>query len=225
MTLKTAHFLCSYRPLAASATGRAAACAHGLPLFIDSSCRREPDFQATAPSITALCRGSRFAPRLWPGDRVAYVSVKGRYAGEVGWCLVALLTVERRFDSHQAASTWYVAQGYQLPSNCIVAGNEPQTFDRTNRHPPRKVMARVNPKTDPSGIVRLWDWTYASRARACGVFLACRTDFLELLRPPLLRGADMISIFGRIPGTQNPPKVTPHEFERLAGHAVRVVGM
>lgn len=222
-SMTNSSYLCSYRPVAANAAGRAAIHAHGLPPFIDGSCRREPDFQAGAPSISALCRGSKFAPRLWPGDRVAYLSVKGRYAGEVGWCLVALLTVDQRFQSHEAAANWYTARGYGLPSNCMVPGNEPQTYDRTNRHPPDEVRAHVNAERDPSRTVRLWDAIYASRARHDPVFPACRADFLELWQPPVLRRADIISVFGRIPGMQNPPKVTPDEFERLAGYAARAV--
>jgi hypothetical protein len=122
------HYYCTYRPLVKNAAGGVAIRVHGLPPFIDGSFRREPDFEAGAPSISALCRGKNFAPRLGPGDRVAYVSVKGTYAGEVGWALVALLTVEQRFESHGAAANWYTAQGFGVPSNCIVPSNEPQSI-------------------------------------------------------------------------------------------------
>jgi hypothetical protein len=195
------HYLCSYRPLTESTAGREAIRIHRLPPFIDGSCRREPDFEARVPSISALCRGRNFAPRLCPGDRIAYISRKGKYAGGSGWCLVALLTVEQRFKSHQEAAKWYAAQGYDLPSNCMVPGNQPQTFDRTNQNPP------VNGEQDPTRVVCLWDAAYARRARRYSVFLACRADFLELWHPPVLRHADMISVFHRVPGTQYP--ITP----------------
>jgi hypothetical protein len=199
-----------------------AALAHGLPPFVDGSCRREPDLQAAAPSISALCRRSKFAPRLCCGDRVAYITAKGRYAGDVGWCLVALLKVEQRFESHAEAAKWYLSRGFDLPSNCIVPDNEPQTYDRTNRHPPYEVRARIpDPEAAPKRTVCLWDATYARRARDCGVFLACRSDFLDLWHPPLLRHSDMMAFFNRIPGTQNPPKIARDEFERLATYAAR----
>jgi len=70
----SSHYLCTYHPLTENLAGRAAICNHGLPPFIDGSCRREPDFQARVPSISALCRGRNFAPRLWPGDCIAYIS-------------------------------------------------------------------------------------------------------------------------------------------------------
>jgi hypothetical protein len=97
----------------------------------------------------------------------------------------------------------------------MVRGNEPQTYDRTNRNPPSPVKARVDAEKDPTQAVRLWDLGYASRARHYSVFLACRADFLELKRPRVLRHADMISVFCRVPGTQNPPKITADEFARL----------
>jgi hypothetical protein len=103
----------------------------------------------------------------------------------------------------------------QLPSNRMVRGNEPQTYDRTNRNPPSEVKARVNGEDDPTLAVRLWDAAYAYRARHCRVFLACRADFLELWHPPVLRHADMISVFNRVPGTQNPPEITADEFAQL----------
>jgi len=63
--------------------------------------------------------------------------------------------------------------------------------------------------------VRLWDAGYASRARLCSVFLACHADFLELWQPSVLRHADMISIFCRVPGAETPPEITADEFARL----------
>ena len=86
-------FLATYRPLIQSASGRAAVRKHALSPFIDGSCRREPDFESAFPSITAMCRAGNFAPRLQIGDRIAYLTVKGKYLGhhEPGWRLVAVL--------------------------------------------------------------------------------------------------------------------------------------
>ena len=211
----SSRYLCSYRPLTENPAGREAIRIHRLPPFIDGSCRREPDFEARVPSISALCRGRNFAPRLWPGDRIAYISRKGKYASGDGRCLVALLTVEHRFKCHQEAANWYAQQGYDLPSNCMVPGNPPQTYDRTNGNPPSEVKSRVNAEKDPTQAVRLWDAGYAYRARHYSVFLACRADFLELWHPPVLRHEDMISVFCRVPGLQNTPKMTPDAFARL----------
>jgi hypothetical protein len=80
-------FLVTYHPLVKFSGGRKAMYQHGLPPFIDGSCRREPDFESRFPSITATCRGGNFAPRLQIGDRIAYLKIKGKYPGdfECGW--------------------------------------------------------------------------------------------------------------------------------------------
>ena len=213
------YFLCSFHPLSETEAGRSAVIHGGLPPFIDGSCRREPDFQSRAPSISALCRSKQFARRLWPGDGVAYITTQSRYNGEAGWALVALLKIVKRFESHEAAAEWYSSNGIAVPSNCLVPSNPPQPYHLTNQKPPAEVAARVDTEADPARAVRLWDRTYAERANECGVFLACQVNILELWHPPVLRRPDFHAIFGRVPGTQNPPKITPNQFHALANHA------
>ena len=58
----TRAYLNSYRPLVLTTAGRQAITKYGLPPLTDGSCRREPDFESSHPSITALCRFTRFAP-------------------------------------------------------------------------------------------------------------------------------------------------------------------
>jgi hypothetical protein len=72
-------FLAAFRPMVITKAGRDASARFGLPPFIDGSIRREPDLESPYPSISALCRGALFAPRLRPGDRVAFITVKGAY--------------------------------------------------------------------------------------------------------------------------------------------------
>jgi len=88
----------------------------------------------------------------------------------------------------------------------------------SNQKPPDVVAARVDTEADPERAIRLWDKTYAERADECGVFLSCKVDFLELWRPPVLRRSDLYRIFGRVPGTQNPPKITSDQFRALADY-------
>src|SRR5262249_20583849 len=126
------YFLCSFHPICGTAAGRAAVKNYNLPPFIDGSCRREPDFQSSAPSISALCRAGKFAPRLRTDDRVAYVTRKASYGGQFGWAFVAVLTVVERFEAHGSAAAWYQAKKYSVPSNCIVPGNPPQPYELTN---------------------------------------------------------------------------------------------
>jgi hypothetical protein len=141
---------------------------------------------------------------------------QGNYDGDKGWRLVAVLVVERRFESHARAADWYRAQRLSLPSNCMVADNPPLAFGLTNQRPPAEVAARIKEGLDPVRAIRLWDATYADRAKKCGVFLACRAEFLNLHNPPILRRADLVRVFGRVPITQNPPAITNREYDELA---------
>jgi hypothetical protein len=195
-------YLNSYRPLVARAAGRVAIHTYGLPPFIDGSCRREPDFQSPFPSISALCRFDKFAPRLQEDDYVVYVSVKKKYLGasEAHWRLVAMLQVLKQFRSHKDAGSWYLEQGLGLPSNCIVEGNEPIPLSQT---------------VATHDSVEEWDRIYRFRARKCPVFLACHAVHLELYRPPVITADTMLSIFGRFPGTQNPPSISEKQYHRL----------
>jgi len=214
------HYLNSFRPLCHTKTGRLAIERYGLPPFIDSSCRREPDFQATFPSITALCRGKMFAPRLREGDAVAYLTVKSRYPPEPfhHWRLVALLRVIRRFDSHRDAAGWYRGQSVPLPSNCLVEGNDCLPYELTaGPSPPDRFGDPAN--TDE--VLRKWDASYKLRMRKHGVFIVCEREFFEPNQPPMITSELMLEIFRRTPSTQTPPGISEEQYKAiaaLAGH-------
>src|SRR5262249_11813717 len=172
----------------------------GVVQFIDSFCRREQDFQSKFPSISALCRFDKFAPRLREDDIVVYLTVKKRYldASEAHWRLTAILQVLKRFESHKDAAAWYREHGLDLPSNCMVAGNPPIPLDQTSA---------------PHDSVKEWDRVYRFRARECPVFLACNAVHLELHNPPTVKKQMMLDVFGRFPATQNPPSITPKQYD------------
>src|SRR5207253_136442 len=105
---------CSYDPLVLFAGGLEAIRDHGVPPYVDGSCRPEPDLAHPLPGITALAQGgASFANRLLPGDLVVYVTAKGRYENwpTEHWRLTAVLKVVERFASHEDAAAWYRASG------------------------------------------------------------------------------------------------------------------
>jgi|ERR1700677_471812 hypothetical protein len=216
-------FLATYRPLIRRALGRRAIQGHALLPLIDGSCRREPDFESKFPSITATCRGGNFAPRLQVGDRVAYLTAKGKYLGdaEPGWRLVAVLRVVQRFTSHTEAAAWYNGHNLPLPSNCFVDGNPPKPLELTNGDPPKQVRERMRGVNDPVRVIRLWDATYRQRVADWPVFLATEPEFLALNHPPQLREAQMRAVFDGIPSTLNPPQITCDQLERLVQLAAK----
>ncbi len=200
-----------------SPDGREAVRRYSLSPFIDGSCRREPDFESPFPSITATCRGGNFAPRLAVGYRIAYITVQGRYFGlrELHWRLVAVLRVIHRFGSHVEAASWYAKQALSLPSNCLVEGNPPKSFELTNRDPPVSVKERILSENDPVRAVRLWDAGYRSRVAKWPVFLVTEPDFLDVTSPPKLNRADFEATLGRVPGTLNPPEISCSQLDAL----------
>lgn len=209
-------FIVTYRPLAITARGRNAASQFGLPAFVDGSCRREPDLESHLPSISALCRLSKFAPRLKKDDEVLYLTVKSSFGQptDTHYRVVAHLKVKEVFPSHSDAAAWYTNQGYAVPSNCMVSGNPPIPYAQTNGLTGRKYR-------NYSEAVRLnfWDGTYRKRSRQVGVFLACEPLWVELHQPPKLLVADLVEIFGRVPGTQTPPEISVDEINAVLKRA------
>lgn len=199
------YYLNTFKPLCLTGTGRQAVQQYDLPPYIDSSIRREPDFEhAVFPSISALCRLTKFAPRLHPGDMVVYLTCKAPYGKQAShWRLVATLQVQHRFETHKEAAAWYEGQNLALPSNCWVTGNYPVPYEKS---------CQIKPYD-------LWDREYRARARKCGVFLTCTAVYVNYQAPPALVDEDILSIFGRIPGTQNPPEITEQQYQAIMAHA------
>lgn len=216
----TQFFLNSYRPICSTKRGRQAMQKHGLPPFIDSSCRREPDFEASYPSISGLCRVDKFVPRLQVGDQVAYLTCKIRATskGPLTRYFVAVLEVVERFERHEDAAAWYGSMAPHPPSNCIVPSNGPQAYDRTAgiRAQDRE---RYRASEGDETVLREWNAAYATRAESCGVFLACRALYLELWSPPEVTEAVLTQIFGKVRGTQTPPNITGGEMDQLRRRA------
>jgi hypothetical protein len=196
------NYLCTYKPLIRTKQGRQAVARFALPPYVDGSCRREPDFELMFPSITALCRAGKFAPRLQEDDNVDYITVKGKYTpiNHGHWRLVAILRVIKRFESHKDAAEWYTVQSVSLPSNCIVHGNLPLSLEKTN---------------GGKSSLSKWNAGYRLRAAKDGAFLACEPQFLELHTPPVLTSEKMRAVFNRIPATQNPPSISEQELAKL----------
>jgi hypothetical protein len=201
----------SFQPLCSTGTGRKVVARFGLPAFIDGSCRREPDFEAAFPALSALCRGGLFAPKLRAGDTVIYLTKKQALEGlPAHRRLVAILEVMECFDSHEEAAAWYRSQMGALPSNCLVPDNPPVAWEHTHQ----------NPILPPGVAPNLTNWNakYEERASLHPQFRACRPVFLDLHRPAVLTDETLRAVFveyGRIPGTQNPAQIPAGDYERL----------
>jgi hypothetical protein len=211
-------FLVSYRPLATTTRGRRAAMSWNLPPFVDGSCRREPDLQSPYPSITALCRAHHFAPKLRVGDEVLYITVKSSFGSSVPahHKLVAHLRVVHCSKSHQEAQAWYQAQSVPVPNNCMFTGSTPVPYEQTNGRSGKEWNSHSE-----SVRLRWWDGGYRKRAASIGAFAHCHAALTELWNPPRLLEEDFMQVFGRVPGTQNPPEISSIERDALVQAAVQ----
>jgi len=203
----TRAFLVSYRPLCRTSAGKEAIQRYGLKPYVDGSCRREPDFEAALPTITCLCRGGLFAPRLRVGDRVAYISKQGVYSeGDAHWRLAALLEVRRLFESHVSAAAWFRQEGFSVPRNCMTGETAALPLHLTDGEIPTN-LRRHRDRLSSEQIIRLWDNAYAARARAHPTVVVCATLFLNVQTPPKILRRDWLNWLGRVPITRNPPQI------------------
>lgn len=195
-------YLVSYRPLAITSCGRKTAFRDGLPLFVDGSCRREPDFEVRMPAVTSLCRGKFFVPRLAVDDFLVYITVKSSFGDAVEpahYRLVACLRVVDISRSHEDAAVWYLNKGLVVPNNCMLRDSLPKPYSQTNGRNDGWL------KNQPTHIkLRRWNGEYKSRAAAVPVVAHCVPLFLNIENPPKFSSNDLVEIFNRVPGTQTP---------------------
>ena len=192
-------YMNTYRPLIWTRAGRDASTRYDLPPFVDGSIRREPDLEHQYPSISCLCRGGQFAPRLLLGDVVVYLAKKNSYGGtRRHWRMTAVLRVVHVLDDHQAAAQWYRARGLTLPNNCLVKDNLANPISHSHRHNRQKVIS------DEVEWQRRWDLTYQARVRKHRTFIICEPMFIDLTwNCPEVHEEDLIEAMGHVP-TRNP---------------------
>lgn len=214
-------YLNSFKPICYTKFGIGAIVVHKIPPFVDSSCRREPDLENQAPSISAICRNGKFAPRLQKGDIVIYMTVRRGVVSSYkqGHHLVAVLQVESVYANHAIAYGYYSSLGLKIPSNCIVDGNPPCDFDKTAGDFRIDNVGALKDYLSSEGsgqrIIRKWDCAYKARTNKHSCFIKTRSLYSELHKPPVISHNSFIDIFGRIPSTRNPPSIEKHKANQL----------
>jgi hypothetical protein len=89
----------------------------------------------------------------------------------------------------------------------------------TNRRPPSAIRTKLSKETNATCAVEMWDKTYQDRIQRWPVFLVTEAEFLELDRPPKLSPADMHEVFGRIPFTLTPARISGEQLRQLVALA------
>ncbi len=161
-------YLNSYTPLVRTEAGKIASKKFKLPPFIDGSIRWEPDLEHKWRAVTCLCRAGKFAPRLQPGDVVAYTTITGNWHKPGSPQLPRhrrLTTVLRVVDlcySHDEAARWYRKRGLTLPSNCVVEGNPAKPLRFSHR------LTRFRCAMSDDKLHGTWDSAYRKGLRNSG---------------------------------------------------------
>jgi hypothetical protein len=202
-------YLAKYRPLQSTHRGAAVAARLGIPAYVDSSCRREPDLESDFPSISAVCRAGLFAPKLRESDIVLYVTVKEKYDGlPKHRRLVAILQVIKRCHSHSVAADWYAARNLPVPSNCMVAGNPPKPLAETCGCPGQCGHGAAG--------LEAWDNLYRERTDKWPWFLICKAAWLDLLSGRKVTDEVADEIVGRRRIRQRLPiRLSPGEYRKF----------
>lgn len=206
-------FLNSFIPLAYNRFGRSAATANNLPLFIDGSCRREPDFQNPLPAITQLCRPKKLVTRLNIGDLVIYITKLGNYGNPPAhWNFIGVLEVIDFAQNHNHAEAYYLNNQIKVSQNIICNQTIPFPLNMTHG-----LSGFPHENLSPQRVISLWNNGYISRANNYPKVSITKVwkDTLNLNNPTVITHTMMQNIFGRVPGTQNPPKLTNNEWSNF----------
>jgi hypothetical protein len=206
-------YFSSFYPLCCTKIGKESVSQFHLPPFIDGSCRREPDFENKYPCITGLCRPG-FSKKLEEGDIIIYSTNKRGIGSKK---IVAILEVIFLRPDHRSAAIWYLKRKLDLPQNLIIKGSEPYPLEMTHRLGPW--TSWVNSK----GTVTEWDADYKDRAKNHPDVAICKiwNKEINLKTPRTITSREMIKIFGRIPGTRNPPELKDSEWEKFKRFILR----
>ena len=200
----------------------------GVPRYVDSSVRREPDLELPLPTISALCRLDLFAPKLIVGDKVIYLGVKRRYgqAAEGLYPLTAVLEVSRLFASHEEAATWYEAQGMRRPYNTVCS---PHCWDTCSQQWDKEAWLANYDKRYQGWRTGKNDGKMVREPNRVKCIISRTPRFLALQArssgspPPLLSEMDLrMALVDRMRGkarlgTQNPCTISNREYENLVG--------
>lgn len=215
----------SFRPLCMNELGQRAITTYNFPPFIDASCRREPDFQNPFPSISALCRQGKFAPHLRIGDIILYMTLQGHYSpyNEKHHRIVAILQVEEVYSTHQQGQIEYSKLKIATPSNCMVNGNLPFDFDKTAGNfktgKELKHFLMHNQQTQLTIGQRYlghWDNNYLQKSQQWTSFIRTKTLYKNLVDPVPVFRQDFEIIFGKLPNTRTPNRISDKQFIELS---------
>jgi hypothetical protein len=113
--------------------------------------------------------------------------------------------------THAEAAELYRSRGLALPNNCLVRENPPIPLAQSHR----KTQSDVG--DGDAATHRAWGLVYQQRARKYPIVVICEVLFRDLTwSAPRVEDGDLIAVFGKVPGTQNPATLPIDKFRNLA---------
>ncbi len=111
----------------------------------------------------------------------------------------------------------------------MIPDNLPYDFDKTagnfpNLRETRRYLGHPKEKQEKQEKIgkrriELWNADYLEKSKKWGDFIVTKTIYKELFNPPVLTTDDMIRIFGKVPNTRNPKKISRDELKKIAKYA------
>jgi hypothetical protein len=166
-----------------------------------------------------------FAPHLHIGDIVVYMTVQGRYSpySEKHHRVVAILQVDEIYATHQQGQIEYSKLNISTPSNCMVNGNLPFDFDKTagNFKKTRDLkhfleQNQQNQLTIGQRYLVHWDNSYLQKSQQWTCFIRTKALYKNLLDPVPIFHQDFEIIFGKLPNTRTPNKISEKQLIELS---------
>ena len=146
------------------------------------------------------------------GDLVIYITKLGRYGSNPHWKLIGILEVIDLVCNHEQALHYYTKIGLPVSQNIMCGATSPVPLDHTHG-----ISGYNISNADAHFVIKKWDAGYNYRALKYPAVAISQVwkDVIHLDNPPIINHGMMRSIFGRIPGTQNPPQLTEAEWQNF----------
>jgi hypothetical protein len=140
---------------------------------------------------------------------------KNRYFDQNTRYLTAILEVKHILPNHREACRYYSEHKMPVPSNCVVRSNPPLSLKNSAGLVWLAGIKKTNRR------YRRWKALYSMRAKQQPLFAVCTPIYRNLNDPQRVTEENLREAFGRIPGTQNPPRISRIEYQKL----LRIMGL
>jgi hypothetical protein len=141
---------------------------------------------------------------------IIYITKLGKYSSKQShWKFIAVLEVIAISQNHNIAMAFYTNNNLPVSQNVMCSSTTPFPFDMSHGKCGFKINGLL-----PKQIINKWNARYQFRANHYPALAITQIwqNHIYLNNPSIIDHQMMQRIFGRIPGTQNPPKISATEW-------------